>query len=114
MKKLFSFLLLLFLFLFLPFVAHADDTFQTSYTVTYTIKSDGTTHANFAVQMENLTDKYYASSYTLKLGFQNISNIRASDPDGVILPDVKQTADGEEIGVTFNRHVAGKGTVLPF
>ncbi|HEV2340156.1 MAG TPA: transglutaminase domain-containing protein [Patescibacteria group bacterium] len=113
MKK---FLLLFFFvsFLIFPRPAFADDNFQTSYVVTYAIQQNGVTNANFAISMQNLNDKYYATVYTLKLGFQNISNVHASDPDGAIIPRIVMTKNGEEISLAFNKHVAGKDKVLPF
>ncbi len=114
MKKLFAFLIILICYLRYPLTTHADNNFQTGYNVTYTVNPDGITHANFDIHMQNLNDKYFASSYTLKVSFDNITHIRASDSYGSIIPDVKQTSDGEEITVTFNDHVTGKGNILPF
>ena len=115
MKK----LLLLFLFIFLPFLfpkpTFADTgNFAVSTNVTYTVNSSGNTHVAFAVTLKNTTDKYYASSYTIHLGFQNIHNVTASDTGGSISPQVKNTSDGETITVPFNVQVAGLNKTLPF
>lgn len=114
MRKVFAALFGLVIFLFLSQAAHADSNFSTSFTGTYTVKDTGTTHANFSVLLKNLTDRYYASSYTIQLGFADIQNVHAYDSGGVILPTLKKTAAGQQLTFVFNHRATGLGSTVPF
>lgn len=113
MKK-FLIFSLVFLFIFSPKPTFADENFAVSSNVTYTINSSGTTHVLFSETLRNTTDKYYASSYTLHLGFTNIANVTASDGGGTISPVVKSAKDGQDITVNFNQKIAGLNKNLYF
>jgi len=109
-------LLLFFFFILIlihPTIASADSNFSTTFNVTYAVHETGVTHVNFVIQIKNVQDTYYASSYTLRMGFSDIEHIIASDPDGSITPDVQRTDSGQELTFHFNKHVAGKGSILP-
>ncbi len=111
--------LLLFLIFFIGFATfvpqtHAESNFSTSYKVDYTVNINGTTHAVFTISLKNKTDKYFASSYTLKVGFPTISNVKASDPNGGISPNIKRMEDGQQISLTFNKDALGKNATIPF
>lgn len=112
-SKVYLFLLILF-FLSPKSVFAADTNFAVSSQVSYTVNANGITHVVFSNSLQNETDKYFASSYTVHLGFKDIKNVTASDPTGAIQPSVKATQDGEDISVTFNKHVFGKNDILPF
>lgn len=113
--KFFSFLLLT-IFFFFSFVqpTHAASSFTTDYTVTYTVGEDGNTRAQLRGTLTNTTSEFYASSYKMQLGFDEISNVKASDTDGVIEPTVTKNEDGYIIGLTFNKKSVGMGSKLPF
>lgn len=87
---------------------------NTAYDITYTVDGNGLTNVLFAINLTNTTSSQYATAYSLKVGFENIANIRAADPDGPITPLVKQLNDGFLINVVFNKQTAGKGKTLPF
>ena len=113
MKKLFLILIIVLSFLFVPNFqtqSFADSKFSTSLKGTYTVQPTGNTHGTFTVTLKNLTDKFYASSYTIALGFPDITNIKASDSDGIIVPVIKKTPDGQEIAFTFNHKAIGLGS----
>lgn len=96
-------------------VVHADTSnFDTSYNVTYAINEDASTHATIKVELKNSTTQYYASSYKLQVGFQTLNNLKVSDPDGEITPEVTKSADGNVVAITFNKRSVGLGSVLPF
>ncbi|MBI5123707.1 transglutaminase domain-containing protein [Candidatus Roizmanbacteria bacterium] len=114
-KKLISFLISLIFFLFLPSLALASsENFTTDYHVTYTILEDGKTHAQLSGTLTNTTSQYYASSYKMQLGFDNISNVKASDSEGTINPTVTKNDEGYVIGMTFKKKSVGLGSKLPF
>ncbi|HET9947053.1 MAG TPA: hypothetical protein VFQ63_03250, partial [Patescibacteria group bacterium] len=107
---------LVFLFSFFTIVApsFADSNFSTTFDGTYSVKDNGLTHVVFQTTLVNTSDKYYATSYTLKLGFTDIQNVYASDPDGILTPALKTTPDGQEITFTFRHKAIGLGSKLPF
>lgn len=88
--------------------------FATDYNVTYSVASSANTHVLMDISLTNTTNDYYASQYTIQVGFNDIQNIKASDPDGSISPSVTKTSKGETIELTFNKRVIGKGNKLNF
>ena len=102
-----------FLILLVPQSTYAS-TFSTDYDVTYTIKDSGLTRVNFDVNLTNNTTQYYASSYSIKVGFKDIENVKASDPDGPITPYITKENDEQNIELTFNKRVVGINNKLNF
>jgi transglutaminase-like putative cysteine protease len=113
-KHYLSFAILAFLFLFLPRTIYAAANFTTDYNVTYTVSETGITHAKLQGTLTNTSSQYYASSYKMQLGFDNIENVKASDPDGAISAKVDKNDDGYAIGLNFNTKSVGMGSKLPF
>jgi len=115
MRKVF-FVLLFFLsvFLLLPQKIFADSNFTTDYNVTYTIDSSAKTHVNIDATLTNLTDNYYASSYSIQLGFTDLKDIVASDSQGTITPKITEDSNGSTINVTFNQRSVGLNNKLYF
>ena len=96
-------------FLFLPSQTFAENKFSTSLNAVYAVQTTGITHASFTVALKNLTDRYYPTSYSLQLGFSDISNIRASDNNGTISPVLKNTSKGQEVTFGLNHKAIGLG-----
>lgn len=94
--------------------AQASENFTTDYNVIYSIEETGTTKAALSITLTNTTAQYYASSYKMQVGFDQIENLRATDPEGAIKAVSSKTADGYEIELTFNRKSVGIGSKLPF
>ena len=115
MKKIFIFFFLL-LFLFQLFISSvfAQSNFKTDYNVTYNVLENALTHVTFDVTFTNKTSQYYASSYSIQVGFKNIENVQARDPDGKIVPTVTQNNDGNNIEFNFNKKAVGLDLALPF
>lgn len=113
-RKLFCIIVIICCFFILPYPVSASSSFTTDYTVTYTIKEDGQTHAQLRGTLTNTTSQFYASSYKMQLGFDEISNVKASDSDGKITPTVTKNEEGYIIGLTFNKKSVGMGSKLPF
>ena len=114
LKKIFSFLIFFTFFIFFPSIVHADSNFTTDYHITYSINEAGKTHAILNGTLTNTTSQYYASQYKMQVGFDEVSNVRASDPDGSIAPTVTKNDDGYIIGLKFNKKFVGLGSKLPF
>ncbi len=113
MRKLFLFILF-FLFFLIPGKAFAQSNFSTDYNVTYSVSQNANTKVNIEVILTNKTDQYYASSYSIQVGFKNLKNLTSSDAGGSIKPDVIETNKGSNIEFKFNSRVVGIGNKLVF
>lgn len=104
--------------IFLFFLAHgpafAAENFTTSSEVTYTVKENGMTHAEFNTTLTNITSKHYASSYKSSVGFENVENIRAWDAFGGLETKVDKTFGKTTIEILFNRKVVGINKQVQF
>lgn len=116
MKKIIVKLFLIFFLLsFLSYrQAFANSNFSTDYDVTYSILENGKTNVNFDVVLTNKTSQYYASSYSIEVGLNDIENVRASDPDGTITPVIIKNNDETAIELNFNRKAVGINNQLNF
>lgn len=103
-----------FLLFFFPIRVAAEEVFTVASDVTYTVKEDAMTHAVINMSLTNTTSQYYASQDAIKVGFESIQNVKASDPDGLITPEVTKEATGYTIKLTFNKRVVGIDKTLPF
>ena len=107
------FTVILFIFVYSSSV-FAQSNFKTDYNVTYNVLENALTHVTFDVTLTNQTSQYYASSYSIQVGFKNIENIQARDPDGKITPVVSKNSDGNNIEITFNKKSVGLDKNLDF
>jgi hypothetical protein len=116
MRSLLSFVfLLIFTVLFvIPQHAFATENFETDYAVVYSVGENGVTHADLKITMTNTTEDYYAASYAIAVGFENIANVVASDEGGRIRPTISKTDDGQKIELNFNKKTVGKGSKARF
>ena len=114
MKKIIFILSFIFLYLLNIHVALASSNFATDYYVTYKVGNDTSTHVVFDVTLANKTSDYYASSYSIQLGFKNIYNLNAYDSDGAITPTITKNDEGKNIGLVFNKKVVGIDNKLNF
>ena len=103
-----------FLMLLFPVHSLAANNFSTDYNVTYTVASNADTNVNIAATLTNLTANYYASSYSIQVGFTDIKNVTASDSLGSITPKIAQSVSGTTITLSFNDHSIGMASKLPF
>ena len=119
LKKFYSLTLLLTLVVFLFFLptftkVFANENFESNYDVQYTISENGMTSARFAISLTNTSSDYYASSYKIRLTFDDINNVKASDSLGTIKPIVEKNDKGYSIDIPFNERVVGIGNTLRF
>ncbi len=112
---------IIYLFLFLlgsVFVStkpvFASSNFTTDYKVVYNISEKGIAKADLFIGLTNKTSEYYASSYEMQIGFDNVNNLTAFDPDGKLNPTLVKTDDGHNIDLVFNKKVTGLGKRLSF
>lgn len=109
-----SFSLILYSLFFIQHV-NAAENFTTQYAIIYQVKENGQTSANLAISLVNTTSQYYASSYKMQLGFENITNIKAYDGNGSIKPEItKNSQGGYDIALNFNNRVVGIGKTMTF
>lgn len=108
-----TFLFLISYFLF-PYPVNAAGEISSSQNVEYQIFESGRSRVRHNVRLTNLTTNYYASEYSLFLGFTNIENISAFDSYGPIATDVTPSQTGTNIHLVFNEKVVGKGNILSF
>lgn len=94
--------------------AFAAENFITDYNVSYSVLENENTRSLFNVTFTNTSEQYYASSYKIQVGFENIANVKASDEGGVIAPTITKTPTGQAITLAFNKPVIGKGNKLNF
>lgn len=115
-KILFVFFFLLSTLFFSVYIhpVFAADYFTVSTNVQYSVKETATTSVSFQFLLTNTTSQYYAPSYSIIVGFNNISNVQAHDPDGPITPHITETSDGKKIELVFNSRSVGNGKILPF
>jgi transglutaminase-like putative cysteine protease len=107
-KKICSlFFALIFFFVFFSAPVLADSNFSTDYNVTYTIGQNATTHVSINASLTNLTANYYASSYSVQVGFKDVHNVMASDSEGTINPVVSQSDNGTTVKLNFNNRTTG-------
>ncbi len=117
MKKLSIFLVCLIFTIIIPppQSVKAAENFVTDYDVKYTVKNDGVTRADMKVALTNSTsDYYYASSYKIELGFDDISNVTAFDLGGALKPVVEKTPNGYTLELVFNKKIVGVGNKQEF
>ena len=113
-KALIIFSFFIYFFYFSLSSVFAQTNFKTDYNVAYNVLENALTHVTFDVTLTNQTSQYYASSYAIQVGFENIENVLASDSQGKIVPKVTKNNDGNNIELTFNDRVVGLDKKLTF
>lgn len=106
MGKIFVFIFA-FIFLFTPRLVIAESNFVTDYNVTYNVLENALTHVTFDVTLTNKTSQFYASSYSIQVGFDDIKNVLATDNNGKIVPIISKNNNGNKIEIKFNKNTVG-------
>ena len=109
LKKVLPYILLLLFSLFFPFrVFAAEKQFDISVDSQYEVKADGITDISQTISITNKTEYYYTPSYTVSVGFSDISNIQAYNSDGSIPTTLTEKGEKEEsIKLSFPKRYAG-------
>lgn len=79
----------------------ASSDFSTEYNVTYIIREDGITDTQIDVVLTNKTSQFFASSYTLQVGFDDIQDVTAEDAGGQLAPKITKNEAGHAISLQF-------------
>lgn len=95
-----------------PVLAATD--FSTAYDVTYDIDEAGVAKVTEEIILTNLTDKLYASSFSLTIGATDISEVEARDSSGPLKFTVTRQDRKTQIKVEFSKQVVGKGKEYPW
>lgn len=113
-KILLSFFYLLIFLFFFSLKAEASSDFLANYNVKYQVSDNQNTHVQINITLSNKTDNYYAASYKIHLGFNNIGNVRAADGEGNILTGVDKGNEDQVVNVKFNQKITGLNNKLNF
>lgn len=114
LKKIFFPIVFLLLFLVLPSKTYAAGEFASSYDVSYEVDISGLTQVAEQITLKNLTDQYYASSFTLTIGATQISDVSASDSQGPLSVEVAQENTKTRITVNLSQQITGLGKQYPW
>jgi transglutaminase-like putative cysteine protease len=106
MKK-FLLLFLILLFAFSGKALAATENFSTSYNVLYDISENESTRVTLNIGLKNKTSDYYAASYSVQTGFDDISNIRVADGSGDLSYKTEKNDKGVEISFDFIEKTVG-------
>ena len=114
MKK-FFFLLIFFSLIFtFPSQVSAITQFSSTYQVSYQVLSSGITHVKFDIQQTNNLSQVYATDYSLSLSQTQIDNVKVTDINKVITPNITQTQNLVNISFPFINKVVGKNKTHRF
>lgn len=95
------------LFILLPQKVLAANEFSTSYDVNYEVGVDGVTEVTEKVSLKNLTNTYYASSFTMTIGSTTLTDVIATDTDGALSSTVEDKDNQTLINVKLNQQITG-------
>ncbi len=107
-------ILILFLLFLLPGRILAQAEFVTDYTVDYTVKSNGLTHAKLSISLTNQLSNIYAKEFTLSIGSTKLTNIIIYNSAGTLEPNIVQGDKTTNITVPFKDKVLGKDKAQTF
>jgi len=85
----------------------APSNFSTSYNVTYAVSEDDTTRVTLDIGLKNKTSDFYAASYGVQTGFDDITNIKVTDSSGEIPYKTEENDKGIEISFDFKEKTVG-------
>jgi len=102
------------LFFINPAQALSESNFLTDYNVIYTINEGGITNVNFEISLTNKTSQYYAGSYSIEVGYNDLTNVKASDQSGSIKPFINKKNGETSIELNFNQKAVGINNKLNF
>lgn len=106
-KILFGILAWLIVFVFPPTV-FAQGEFSSSLDVFYDVDSSGVTTVTEQITLKNLTDRYYASSFSIVIGTTQTTDISAKDSQSTLPVTVTKVGNKTKIEVKFNQQISGK------
>lgn len=113
MAKFLIVLILSLFFIVFPRQVLAAGEFSSSYEVTYDVLDSGQTQVLEKITLKNLTDRFYASQFTLTISASDISEVAAFDSSGELETSVEKVEESgvvnkHKITVKFKSQLAGK------
>ncbi len=93
--------------------ASADSEFSEKDSVLYNINEDGSTHVTQNIKVTNKTAEYYTNKYSLRVGTQKITNLKAYDKARAIKADL-QEGTAAAITLDFPDQIIGKNSTRSF
>lgn len=108
-KKFIIFIALLFVPFLFPGHIFADNEFATTSDIHYDVSDDGITTVTENISLQNLTDRYYPSSFSLLIGPASITDVSAHDQFGPLNAQTNQAGNKVRITVNFSQQLAGQG-----
>jgi len=115
MKKLSALIFFFAIFLFIAKGTFAQNTnFSTTYKVNYQVSADESTKVILEIELKNKTSNYFASSYEILTGFENIRSINAQDTKGPLSYEVSKENESSLIKFDFNENAVGLGNSQKF
>ena len=115
MKKLSALIFFFAIFLFIAKGTFAQNTnFSTTYKVNYQVSADESTKVILEIELKNKTSNYFASSYEILTGFENIRSINAQDTKGPLSYEVSKENGSSLIKFDFNENAVGLGNSQKF
>lgn len=106
-KRVLLIVVAIFLFLF-PIKVSAAGEFSSRYDVVYAIDQKGETQVFEKITLRNLTDRYFASNFSLIISVNKITDVRAFDEQGPLDVSVQNADKKTKIDVKFNQQIVGR------
>lgn len=88
--------------------------FSTSYNVTYAVSVDDTTRVTLDIGLKNKTSDFYAASYGVQTGFDDVTNIKVIDGSGEIPFKAEKNDKGTQITFDFREKTVGVNNTHKF
>ena len=88
---------------------HATGEFTTAFTSTYVVGDSTTTHVSHDISITNNLAHIYTTSYTLSVGSDKVTNIKASDEKGTLSSAVDKNGAATTITINIPDPAMGQG-----
>ncbi len=108
LKKLVYIWLLFSFWFFSSSIIYANKDFKTSYFFTYTVSEEAITSVELRITIQNQTEKIYVHEYSLTIGSNLISQVKAYDDFGNLDPEVILGENYTTINLKLKEKVVGR------
>ncbi len=113
-QKIIILLLIIFLFISCNPNIKAKKNFYISLNSIYTVNTQGNTYVEHNIQITNLSPIYTINKYGLKVGSNNISDIKVINNKQIIKPEIVKSTYQTSIGIEFPDEILGEGKTREF
>jgi len=101
-------------FLIFPPKAHGIVKFSTDFQNYYRVDQNGNTHVTFVINQKNNLSVIYATDFGLSINETKVSNVKITDEDTIIIPDIVKTLNQTIISFSFANKIVGKDKIHSF